>query len=116
MVMSAGDATDALCACKAKTPCQECYENKWTTTTTYSGNLPAWANGYVGSLGYSDSYRGWFDLHGCGRANSYCRWEGNSGSGGDPSQRITHGSSVWTCALAGTSTIANDDIYGPHAE
>ena len=87
--------------------CQECFENKWTTTTTA---------GY--GSGYTDSYRGWYDLHGCGRANSYCRWEGNSGSGGDPRNHDANdgkmGSSRWTCALAGTNTGENDDVYGSY--
>jgi len=87
--------------------CQECFENKWTTTTTA---------GY--GSGYGDSYRGWYDLHGCGRANSYCRWEGNSGSGGDPRNHDANdgkmGSSRWTCALAGTNTGENDDVYGSY--
>ena len=44
-------------------------------------------------VGYSDSYRGWYDVQGCGNCNDYCRWVGNSGSGGNPLQKTVHGSS-----------------------
>ena len=47
--------------------------------------------------GYVDAYRGWYDASGCGICQDYCRWVGNSGPGGDPSKRTTHGSSrVWS--------------------
>jgi len=51
--------------------------------------------------GYTDSYRGWYDVQGCGQCMDYCRWVGNSGSGGDPTKKTTHGSSWWSCRLAG---------------
>ena len=47
--------------------------------------------------GYPDSYRGYYDHQGCGRCTDYCRWVGNSGSGGDPARRTTYGSSFWSC-------------------
>ena len=34
--------------------------------------------------GWTDNYRGWYDVQGCGKCNDYCRWVGNSGSGGNP--------------------------------
>ena len=37
--------------------------------------------------GYGDSYRGWYDASGCGICQDYCRWVGNSGSGGDPHEK-----------------------------
>merc|ERR1719160_775561 len=51
--------------------------------------------------GYSDAYRGWYDVQGCGQCNDYCRWVGNSGSGGNPETKLSHGSSWWSCRLAG---------------
>lgn len=55
-------------------------------------------------LGYADDFRGWYDVQGCGICLDYCRWVGHSGSGGDPSQRTTYGSSWWSCRLAGQSS------------
>jgi len=55
--------------------------------------------------GYSDSYRGWYDVQGCGKCNDYCRWVGNTGSGGDPSKKLHvpggNNPSWWSCRLAG---------------
>ena len=51
--------------------------------------------------GYSDSYRGWYDVQRCGKCNDYCRWVGGDGSGGDPSIKTRHLSSWWSCRLAG---------------
>ena len=51
--------------------------------------------------GHWDRYRGWYDVQGCGRCNDYCRWVGNSGSGGDPLQKTVHEESWWSCRLAG---------------
>lgn len=59
--------------------------------------------------GYVDDYRGWYDVTGCGRCNDYCRWVGNSGSGGDPADALTQGRSWWSCRLAGSS----GDTYTP---
>ena len=67
------------------------------------GNL----NGDLIDAGYPDSFRGWYDFSGCGTCNDYCRWVGNSGSGGDPSVRQTYGSSFWSCAN-------RDDSYPTH--
>lgn len=53
--------------------------------------------------GYPDSYRGWFDVTGCGTCNDYCRWVGDSGSGGNPKSRLIHGRSFWSCRLAGSA-------------
>lgn len=52
--------------------------------------------------GYSDRYRGWYDIDRCGKANAYCRWVGNSGSGGNPKHRTTSGASWWSCAIDNT--------------
>jgi len=51
--------------------------------------------------GYADSFRGWYDVQGCGTCNDYCRWVGGSGSGGDPAVRTVHDRSFWSCRLAG---------------
>ena len=47
--------------------------------------------------GVSDPFRGWYDVSGCGVCNDYCRWVGNSGSGGDPRHRQVFSSSFWSC-------------------
>jgi hypothetical protein len=55
--------------------------------------------------GYVDDFRGWYDVQGCGQCNDYCRWVGNGGPGGNPSQRQRHGESWWSCRLAGTDRV-----------
>ena len=55
----------------------------------------------TGDAGYTDNYRGWYDASGCGICQDYCRWVGNSGSGGDPSTRTSSGDSFWSCRKAG---------------
>ena len=55
----------------------------------------------TGDAGYADNYRGWYDASGCGICQDYCRWVGNSGSGGDPSVRTSSGDSFWSCRKAG---------------
>ncbi|MCX6128042.1 MAG: hypothetical protein NTX25_03135 [Proteobacteria bacterium] len=49
-------------------------------------------------LGYGDDFRGWYNVDGC---IVYCRWVGNSGTGGDPQRLTTYGSSFWACADGG---------------
>ena len=67
----------------------------------------------TGDAGYVDAYRGWYDASGCGICQDYCRWVGNSGAGGDPSKKTTHGSSWWSCRAAkGTSTYTGKTEYG----
>jgi len=64
--------------------------------------------------GYTDAYRGWYDVQGCGECNDYCRWVGNTGSLGDPSvgfslgQNANGNPSWWSCRLAGS-----DSAYSP---
>jgi len=53
--------------------------------------------------GYQDEFAGWYDVQGCGSCNDYCRWIGRSGSGGDPVNALTFGTSYWSCSLAGAS-------------
>ena len=53
--------------------------------------------------GWHDEWRGWYDIQGCGKCNDYCRWVGDSGSGGDPNVRQNFGSSFWSCRRAGTT-------------
>jgi len=53
--------------------------------------------------GYVDSFRGWYDVQGCGRCHDYCRWVGGSGSGGDPMANVIHKDSWWSCRLAGSA-------------
>jgi len=55
----------------------------------------------TGDAGYADNYRGWYDASGCGICQDYCRWVGNSGSGGNPSVKTSHGDSFWSCRKAG---------------
>ena len=55
--------------------------------------------------GYNDKWRGWYDVQKCGKCNDYCRWVGNSGSGGDPRLKTKHKikgnkKSWWSCWLA----------------
>merc|ERR1711998_100187 len=62
----------------------------------------------TGDAGYTDSYRGWYDVQGCGKCNDYCRWVGDTGSGGDPSKKLQvpggKNPSWWSCRLAGGSS------------
>ena len=51
----------------------------------------------VHDLGYKDDFRGWYDTRDCGKCNDYCRWVGNSFSGGDPSLTTVHKTSFWAC-------------------
>ena len=57
----------------------------------------------TGDAGYTDSYRGWYDVQGCGKCNDYCRWVKGTGSGGDPSLKTEDAEkgSYWSCRLAG---------------
>ena len=55
----------------------------------------------TGDEGYADTYRGWYDASGCGICQDYCRWVGDSGSGGDPSVKTSSGDSFWSCRKAG---------------
>ena len=55
--------------------------------------------------GYYDKYRGWYDVQGCGKCYDYCRWVGNSGSGGNPKNKTIKkmkgkSKSWWSCRLA----------------
>jgi len=61
--------------------------------------------------GYGDSFRGWYDVQGCGKCNDYCRWVGNSGSGGYPGAKLQHGSSWWSCRLAGSSAAYSSKTH-----
>ena len=56
---------------------------------------------------------GWYDTRGCGACNDYCRWVGNSLSGGDPSLTTVYQTtnykgvlqtSFWACQVP-------DNIY-----
>jgi hypothetical protein len=60
---------------------------------------------YPTDMGYEDEFRGWYDTSNCGTANTYCRWVGNSGSGGDPKIKTQHESSWWAC------TQPDNDLY-----
>ena len=64
-----------------------------------------------GDAGFVDSYRGWYDVQGCGQCNDYCRWVGNDGSGGDPTKSVRRKTSWWSCRKAGTNqTYTNFDM------
>ena len=60
----------------------------------------------IRDAGYNDMYRGWYDTRACGSCNDYCRWVGNSGSGGNPAKQTSHdnglgrGRSRWVCQIA----------------
>jgi len=60
----------------------------------------------TGDGGWYDSYRGYYDVQGCGECRDYCRWVGNSGSGGNPSTRLTYSSSYWACRISSTYNTA----------
>lgn len=47
--------------------------------------------------GYKDEFRGFFDTVGDGKCGSYCRWIGNSGSGGQPLSTLVYRGSWWSC-------------------
>ena len=62
--------------------------------------------------GYDDIYRGWYDASGCGVCHDYCRWVGNSGSGGNPATQTISNKSWWSCRQAGgASGPGNTDTY-----
>jgi len=50
-----------------------------------------------GDAGYTDKYRGFYDVQGSGKCKEYCRWVGDSGSGGDPKRKVVHEESFWSC-------------------
>jgi len=93
-------------------------------TTEENGCLQAWGDQIcacqasckpkstaTGGAGYNDGYRGWYDVQGCGTCLDYCRWVGNSGSGGSPT-KLKHGESWWSCRLAGdSSTYSGKDHF-----
>ncbi|CAB9502151.1 expressed unknown protein [Seminavis robusta] len=54
--------------------------------------------------GMPDAYRGWYSLNNDGCCQDFCRWNGYSGPGGDPSIQTTHENSFWACRPAGYST------------
>lgn len=56
----------------------------------------------VSDFGYEDQWAGWYDVQDCGECNDYCRWTGQSGSGGDPSLKVVFNDSFWSCTM-GTS-------------
>ena len=58
----------------------------------------------VQDKGYDDDYLGWYDTRGCGACNDYCRWVGDSFSGGDPSVTTVYHNSYWACQVP-------DNIY-----
>jgi len=67
------------------------------TSVSDPGGEGKWAD-----WGYNDEYRGWYDVQGCGHCGDYCRWVGNSSSGGDPMLKTVHQTSWWSCKLAGS--------------
>jgi len=58
--------------------------------------------------GYTDEYRGWYDVQGCGKCNDYCRWVGGSESGGDPIYQVTMLKSWWSCAIGSSTKTAKN--------
>ena len=55
-------------------------------------------------IGYKDKYRGWYDVQNCGFPADYCRWVGDSGTGGDPNKTLKLSKGWWSCALSGSDT------------
>ena len=55
--------------------------------------------------GFEDEWRGWYDGNGCGKCNLYCRWVGESGSGGSPYLRAIYEKSYWACESATSSEL-----------
>ena len=91
----------AKCSGQGATPPQPSLEEQCPISTS------------TADAGYVDAYRGWYDASGCGICQDYCRWVGNSGPGGDPSKKTTHGSSWWSCRAAkGTAAYTGKTEYG----
>lgn len=77
---------------------------------------------HVPDEGFKDAYQGWYDVQRCGKCYDYCRWVGNSGSGGNPTTSTWHApdsdeeASFWSCRLAGESEeYTPKDAKGPEA-
>jgi len=65
-----------------------------------AGQLACAAAPNVSDHGYTDEYRGWFDIQGCGQCNDFCRWVG-AGSEGDPFLSQSKNGAYWSCHMAG---------------
>lgn len=85
-------------------PCSTVSSTTSSTTSTSTTTLCPVATGPIVNPGRFDHYRGWYDTHGAGCCNDYCRWVGDV-DGGDPSQRTSvateGGVGTWSCRLAG---------------
>ena len=108
-------ATDADCHSCAADPTRPCSDDAGCHVcgTTTCMAIPAGDT----DAGYADSFRGWYDVQGCGECNDYCRWVGNCGSGGDPAVKVVHActfqdapaTSIWSCRLAGGTSHGSGD-------
>lgn len=65
-------------------------------------------------MGAKDSYRGWYDVSGCGEASDYCRWVDGK-SGGDPSKFALRSITKWRCITSNGEDVAAVDLPGWHA-
>ena len=83
------------------------FEKYTDSPLTISGCATA-IPGEPADFGFPDAFRGWYDADGCGMCNHYCRWVGNSGSGGDPSLKTIHEESFWAC-----ETVENVNVKEP---
>jgi len=105
--------------CTKETGCDHDADLLWSSTPGSSTRSPTHVptrtgggckavSSATGDAGYTDSYRGWYDVQGCGKCNDYCRWVGDTGSGGDPSKKLQvpggKNPSWWSCRLAGSSS------------
>jgi len=100
-----------LLKCNGKVSTQFCTDKSQCEVAAASAPLPPGiktaclpVSTSTADAGYNDAYRGWYDVQGCGRCNDYCRWVGNSGSGGNPRNWATRGTSWWSCRLAGSTS------------
>jgi len=67
-----------------------------------------------GDVGYEDSFRGWYDVQGCGECRDYCRWVGNNWiKDTNPADQLQFGESdaFWSCSLAGSKSQATPRGY-----
>ncbi|CAB9528186.1 expressed unknown protein [Seminavis robusta] len=70
------------------------------------------ANPSILDNGMKDSFAGWYSLNNDDCCQDYCRWVGNSRSGGDPKQQITFKESFWSCRPAGYTSCTYFENFG----
>lgn len=108
--------------------CVQAYDQKGATEMTppkpraweVEGKDCALPQRRIADQGHPDSYRGWYDVQGCGKCNDYCRWVGTGLPGVkfqaiDPARMTVSPLGYhWSCALAGQSTeYTRPGHFGP---